>query len=169
MEHPAVFLDSKCTPSRKLDNAGVCVLAISEVGDCYVWFGTRIEELCNVKPTKISLSLEDISSRNHKGALPAIYAAKLESVDDPTSGQVLLVHGMLVKPSFQKISVQSGSDIKLNFSDDGVLLRLNKSLVKSKKAKDVKKGEDIMTQLLINLIYDMLVWAIIILSFNLFN
>ncbi|KAK4283401.1 hypothetical protein QN277_000353 [Acacia crassicarpa] len=139
MEHPAVFLDSSCTPSRELDNVGVCILAISEVGDCYVWFGNGIEELRNVKPTKISLSLEDISSRNYMGASPAVYAAKLESINDHTSGQVLLVHGLLVKPSFQKISVQSGSDIKLNFSDDGILLRLNKSLVKSKKTKDVKK------------------------------
>ncbi|XP_054790516.1 U3 small nucleolar RNA-associated protein 5-like, partial [Prosopis cineraria] len=139
MEHPAVFLDSRCTPSRERDNVGACVLAISEVGDCYVWFGNSIEELHNVKPTKISLSSEDTSSRKYMGALPAIYAAKLESINNPASGQVLLVHGLLVRPSFQKLSVQSGSDIKLNFSDDGILLRLNKSLVKSKKAKDVKK------------------------------
>ncbi|XP_028802503.1 WD repeat-containing protein 43-like [Neltuma alba] len=139
MDHPAVFLDSRCTPSRELDNVGVSVLAISEVGDCYVWFGNNIEELRNVKPIKISLSLEEISSRNYMGALPAIYAAKLEGIHNPTSGQILLVHGLLVKPSFQKISVHSGSDIKLNFSDDGVLLRLNKSLAKPKKAKDVKK------------------------------
>ena len=70
MEHPAVFLDSRCIDSEEHDEAGICVLAISEIGICYLWFGNSIEELRNAKPTKISLSLEDVPSRNYKGALP---------------------------------------------------------------------------------------------------
>lgn len=139
MDHPAVFLDSRCTNSNELDETGISVLAISEVGDCYVWFGTSIEELRNAKPTKISLSLEGMSSRNYRRLLPAIYAAKLQGIHKPSSGQVFLVHGLLVKPSFEKILVHSGSDIKLNVSNDGILLP--KSLTKSKKGTDVKKGE----------------------------
>ncbi|KAL2338994.1 hypothetical protein Fmac_013440 [Flemingia macrophylla] len=133
MEHPAVFLDSRCIDSGEHDEAGICVLAISEAGSCYLWFGNNVEELRNAKPTKVSLSLEDMSPRNFKGALPAIYAAKLQGTQKPTSGQVFLVYGLLVKPSFRKILVHSGSDIKMSVSHDGVLLPTSQSLVKSKK------------------------------------
>ncbi|KAK7363533.1 hypothetical protein VNO77_05679 [Canavalia gladiata] len=139
MEHPAVFLDSSCIDSEEHDGAGICVLAISEIGICYLWFGNNIEELRNAKPTKISISLEDMSSRNYKGALPAIYAAKLQGIQKPASGQVFLVYGLLLKPSFQKILVHSGTDVKLNVSHDGILLPMSQSLVKSKKGKDVQR------------------------------
>ncbi|KAF7813528.1 WD repeat-containing protein 43 [Senna tora] len=132
MDHPAVFLDSRCTLSREVDEAGISILAISEVGDCYVWFGNSIEELRNAKPTKIVLSLENMPSKKSMRALPAIYAAKLQGVHKPASGQVFLVYGLLVKPSFQKILLHSGSDINLNVSNDGILLPMNQSL-KSKK------------------------------------
>lgn len=144
MEHPAVFLDSRCIDRGEDDEAGICVLAISEVGLCYLWFGNSIEELRDAKPTKISLSLEDISSRNFKGALPAIYAAKLQGIQKPASGQVFLVHGSLVKPSFQKILLHSGTDIKLNVSHDGVLLPTSQVLAKTKKGTGVQRGEDLM-------------------------
>ncbi|XP_061349173.1 uncharacterized protein LOC133294506 [Gastrolobium bilobum] len=139
MEHPAVFLDSRCIDTGEHDEAGICVLAISEVGLCYLWFGNSIEELRNAKPTKISLSLEDMSSRNYKGALPAIYAAKLQGIQKPASGQVFLVSGLLVKPSFKKILVHSGTDVKLNVSHDGVLLPMSQSFVKSKKGTGVQR------------------------------
>ncbi|KAG5038907.1 hypothetical protein JHK86_019747 [Glycine max] len=138
MEHPAVFLDSRCIDSGEHDEAGICVLAISEIGICYLWFGNSIEELRNAKPTKISLSLEDMPSRNYKGALPAIYAAKLQGIQKPASGQVFLVYGLLVKPSFRKILVHSGADIKLNVSHDGVLLPMSQSLVKYKKGTNAQ-------------------------------
>ncbi|KAK7387941.1 hypothetical protein VNO78_22740 [Psophocarpus tetragonolobus] len=138
MEHPAVFLDSRCFGSREHDEAGICVLAISEFGICYLWFGSSIEELRKAKPTKISLSLEDMPSRNYKGALPAIFAAKLQGIQKPASGQVFLVYGLLVKPSFRKVLVHSGTDIKLNVSYDGVLLPMNRSLVKSKKGTNAQ-------------------------------
>lgn len=175
MEHPAVFLDSRCTPGRELDEAGVCVLAISEVGDCYVWFGSSIEELRNAKPTKISLSLEHTPFRNDMRALPAIYAAKLQGLHKPPSGQVFLVYGLLVKPSFQKITVQAGSDIKLNVSNDGILLPMKQSFIKSKKGTDVKKGDTFMclcrtvisiSLVLIDLIFSMLALLLINLSFD---
>lgn len=141
MEHPAVFLDSRCNDRGEHDEAGICVMAISEVGLCYLWSGSSIEELRTAKPTKISSSLEDISSTNYKGALPAIYAAKLQGFQKPASGQVFLVHGLLVKPSFQNILVHSGTDVKLNVSRDGVLLPTSKSLLKSKKRTDVQRGK----------------------------
>ncbi|KAK7264672.1 hypothetical protein RJT34_32282 [Clitoria ternatea] len=133
MEHPAVFLDSRCIDSREHDEAGMCVLAISEIGVCYLWFGNSIEELGNAKPTKISLSLEHIPSRKYKGALPAIYASKLQGIQKPASGQIFLAYGLLVKPVFQKILVHSGTDVKLTVSQDGVLLPMSQSNVKSKK------------------------------------
>ncbi|KAK8470978.1 hypothetical protein PHAVU_003G108800 [Phaseolus vulgaris] len=133
MEHPAVFLDSSCIASGEQDKTGICVLAISEIGICYLWFGNSIEELRNAKATKISLSLEDMPSKNFRGTLPAIYAAKLQGIQKPASGQVFLVYGLLVKPSFRKILVHSGTDVKLNVSRDGVLLPTSQALVKSKK------------------------------------
>ncbi|XP_004508181.1 uncharacterized protein [Cicer arietinum] len=139
MEQPAVFLDSRCIDKGQHDDAGICVLAVSEVGLCYLWFGNSIEELRNAKPTKISLSLEDMSTKNYKGAVPAIYAAKLQSTQKPASGQVFLVSGMLIKPSFQNIQVHSGTDVKLSVSRDGVLLPTSRSLVKSKKKTDVQR------------------------------
>ena len=141
MEHPAVFLDSRCIDSGEHDEVGICVLAISEIAICYLWFGNSIEELHNTKPTKISLSLEDMPSRNYKGALPAIYAAKLQGIQKPASGQVFLVYGLLVKPSFRKILVHSGADIKLNVSHDGVLLPMSQSLVKYKKGTNAQTGK----------------------------
>ncbi|KAK7291688.1 hypothetical protein RIF29_07031 [Crotalaria pallida] len=139
MENPAVFLDSRCIDNGKDDEASICVLAISEVGVCYFWLGNSIEELRNAKPTKISLSLEDMSSSIYKGALPAIYAAKLQGIQKPSSGHVFLVYGSLVKPSFRKILVSSGTDVKLNVSHDGILLPMRQSLSKSKKGAHVQR------------------------------
>jgi len=142
MEHPAVFLDSRCIDSGEHDMTGICVLAISEIGICYLWFGNNIEELRNAKATKISLSLEDMPSRNYRGTLPAIYAAKLQGIQKPASGQVFLVYGLLVKPSFRKILVHSGTDVNLNVSRDGVLLPTSQALVKSKKGtKNAQTGK----------------------------
>ncbi|XP_047174705.1 WD repeat-containing protein 43 [Vigna umbellata] len=138
MEHPAVFLDSRCIDIVGDDMPGICVLAISEVGICYLWFGNSIEELRNAKATKISLSLEDMPSRNYRGTLPAIYAAKLQGIQKPASGQVFLVYGLLVKPSFRKVLVHSGTDVKLNVSRDGVLLPTSQALVKSKKGTNAQ-------------------------------
>jgi U3 small nucleolar RNA-associated protein 5 len=140
MEHPAVFLDSRCIDSGEVDDSGLCVLAISEIGVCYLWFGQNIEELRNANPTKVSLSSEDIPSISHKVASPTIFAAKLQGISEPMSGQVFVAYGLLVKPSFQKILVHSGTVVKLSISNDGVLLPMSQSCVKSKKGLDLRNG-----------------------------
>ncbi|XP_042518962.1 WD repeat-containing protein 43 [Macadamia integrifolia] len=137
MEHPAVYLDSKCGDNNGTEDVSLYVLAISEVGLCYFWYGRNVEELHNVKPTKISLSIDSQISKNHKGASPTIFAAKLQSIVKPSSGQVFVAYGSLVKPSFEKISVQHGLDVKLSTSQNGVLLPLVQSH-KSKKGLDVR-------------------------------
>lgn len=139
MEHPAVFIDSRCVNSGD-DDAGLYILAISENGVCYFWFGQNIEQLRNAKPTKISISYEEISSKSYKGAFPTIFAAILQGSAEPASGKVFVAYGSLVKPSFQKILVRYGTDIKLSSSSDGVLLPLTQSLLKSKKGRDAKSG-----------------------------
>ncbi|GMJ08385.1 Nuclear Glucose-responsive WD40 protein1, GLUCOSE HYPERSENSITIVE 40 [Hibiscus trionum] len=132
MEHPAVFIDSKCV------NEDIYVFAISETGVCYFWYGQDFETLRNARPTKLSISLEDGLSKPHKGALPTIFAAKLQGVPKPASVHAFLAHGLLVKPLFQKIVVQYGSDILLSSSQDGVLLPRSQFLNKSKKGLDAK-------------------------------
>ncbi|XP_034684888.1 WD repeat-containing protein 43 isoform X2 [Vitis riparia] len=138
MEHPAVFLDSRCIDNGDTDKSGLYVLAISEIGVCYFWYAKNMEDLRNTKPTKVSVSLEDNFSKNHKG-LPTIFAAKLQGVVKPASGDVFVAYGSLVKPSFQKVIVHSGTDIKINISQDGILLPMDQSH-KSKKGLGVKDG-----------------------------
>ncbi|OVA12921.1 WD40 repeat [Macleaya cordata] len=127
MEHPAVFLDSKCKESEGTDDAGIYVLAISEVGLCYLWYGRNVQELRNTKPTTISLSTDAHLSKNQKRALPMIIAAELQCIMKPGSGQVFVAYGSLIKPSFEKILVQYGTDIILNSTPDGVLLPIDQS------------------------------------------
>lgn len=64
MEHPIVFIDSWCTDSREVDGTGLCILAISETGVCYYWYGQNIDELRNTKATKITISSEDFITQN---------------------------------------------------------------------------------------------------------
>ncbi|KAK1273226.1 hypothetical protein QJS04_geneDACA020607 [Acorus gramineus] len=132
MEHPAVFLDSKGS-----DGTGVYVLAISEIGLCYLWYGKNIEELRNCKPTKISLSIES-SHRYNSGPASSILAAKFQGVEKPASALVLVAHGSVVKPSFDRCSVQYGVDIRLNSSQNGVLLPTSQSYdsVKGQKVQN---------------------------------
>ncbi|XVF66171.1 hypothetical protein PTKIN_Ptkin10aG0014000 [Pterospermum kingtungense] len=133
MEHPAVSIDSLC-----VNNGDIYVFAISETGVGYFWYGQDVEKLRNAKPTKLSLSLEDGLSKTHKGALPTIFAAKLQGIAKPASVHAFLAHGLLVKPSFQKIVVPYGADILLSSSQDGVLLPRSQSLNKLKKGMDAQ-------------------------------
>ncbi|XP_058082899.1 uncharacterized protein LOC131230891 isoform X2 [Magnolia sinica] len=133
MDHPAVFLDSKGTESGETDDESLNVLAISELGVCYFWHGKNIEELRNSKPTKISLSPEASLPKNHKGSVPTIFAANLQGIVKPASGQVFVAYGSIVKPSFEKLLVQRGIDVNLNSSHDGVLLPKDWSSSKSQK------------------------------------
>ncbi|XP_077214068.1 transducin family protein / WD-40 repeat family protein [Tasmannia lanceolata] len=133
MDHPAVFLDSKVTDNGPTDDLGFYVLAISELGLCYFWYGRNIEELRNTKPTKISLSFEAPVPKNHKVSIPTIFAAKLQGIVRPASGVVFAAYGSVIKPSFDKLTVQHGIDINLKSSRDGVLLPMDNSLDSQKR------------------------------------
>lgn len=138
MEHPAVFVDSRCMKNGAGETT-LNILAISEIGVCYYWYGQNLEELRNAKPTKVSISDNDISSKSKKWAIPAIYTAKLHGIPKPGSVQVFLAHGLPVKPCFQTVVVHSGTDIILSSSHDGILLP-NQSIGKFKKGLDVQGG-----------------------------
>ncbi|XP_056858817.1 uncharacterized protein LOC108822120 [Raphanus sativus] len=135
LEHPPVFVDSW----GETDEKGLYVLAISEVGVCYFWYGSNVEELGNAKPTKVSLATEDPSLKQHKGSLPIIFAAKLQGVLKPGSANAFIASGLLVKPSFQKMVLQYGNDLVLNASKNGILLPITQSVSKSKKGHSVQK------------------------------
>ncbi|KAJ9537097.1 hypothetical protein OSB04_029830 [Centaurea solstitialis] len=133
MDHPAIFIDSKCI----VDNSALSVFAISEMGVGYLWSGANIEELRNSKSTKVTISVEDNLLKNYKGAVPIIFSGKLQNFSKPATGNVFLAHGLLIKPSFEKISIQCGTDVKLTSSMDGILLPMSQSQ-KSKKGSDNK-------------------------------
>ncbi|PIM99339.1 WD40 repeat-containing protein [Handroanthus impetiginosus] len=135
MDHPAVFLDSRSIRSGDEDNAGLSVLSISETGVCYFWHGKTIDELRNSKPAKIYVPSDDRVLPKHKGAIPNVFAAKLQNVSEAACGQVFLAYGFFIKPTFEKVLVHSGTDVKLNDSQDGILLPISQSY-KSKKASD---------------------------------
>ncbi|KAK9672959.1 hypothetical protein RND81_12G137400 [Saponaria officinalis] len=122
MEHPPIFLDCKHVDNGGKDGAGFYVLAISEVGVSYFWYGTDIEELSKAKPTKISVSSDENPKKPHKGVSAAIFAARIQSVVNPASINVFLTRGFLVKPTFEKIVVNHGEDLRLNISKEGLLL-----------------------------------------------
>ncbi|XP_030441089.2 uncharacterized protein LOC115663209 isoform X2 [Syzygium oleosum] len=136
MEHPAVYLDSKYIGNGEEDLKGLYVLALTETGVCYFWFGQNTEELRDSIPAKVSLSIEDSLLKNHHGA-PTILAAKLQGIPSRASGHIFISHGLLVKPLFQKILVHSGKNMKLNSSLDGILLPTGQSLVRAKRGQDV--------------------------------
>ncbi|KAF8041623.1 hypothetical protein BT93_A0276 [Corymbia citriodora subsp. variegata] len=136
MEHPAVYLDSRCIGNGE-DLKGLYVLALTETGVCYFWFGQNIEELRNSIPAKVSLSIGDSLSKNHHGA-PTILAAQLQGIPSCAAGHILISHGLLVKPLFQKILVHSGENMNLNSSLDGILLPTGQSLVRTKRGQDVR-------------------------------
>ncbi|KAL3820144.1 hypothetical protein ACJIZ3_006049 [Penstemon smallii] len=137
MDNPAVFLDSKCVNSGDAKNPGLAVLAISETGICYFWHGKTIEELRNSKPTKISIPFDDEVLNKPVGAIPNVFAAKLQSIYEPACGNAFLAYGLLIKPTFEKVLVRQGTDVILNVSHDGILLPINRSR-KSKKASDTQ-------------------------------
>uniref|UniRef100_A0A0E0CZB7 Uncharacterized protein n=1 Tax=Oryza meridionalis TaxID=40149 RepID=A0A0E0CZB7_9ORYZ len=134
MEHPAIFVDCKCSDINGTEGE-IHVLAISEIGVCYFWSGTNMDDLRNKKPTKIVLSDSSLS-RSKQGF--AIFAAKLQGIDGPNSAHVLLAYGSVVKPSFDKLLVRYGMDISLGVSDDGVLLPMIQP-TKPQKGQSAKK------------------------------
>lgn len=151
MEHPAIFLDSRLSNDDGADETALYILAISEIGECYLWYGQNLEELRSAKPTKVLISDNDISSKSKKRTMPAIYAAKLQGIPKSGSGQVFLAHGLLVKPSFQNVVVHSGTDINLSSSNDGILLP-SQSIGKSKKGLEVQGGGETLLGLQIKML-----------------
>ncbi|CAI9771086.1 unnamed protein product [Fraxinus pennsylvanica] len=143
MDHPAIFLDSRCISSSDPDDEGLCILGISEMGVCYFWHGKTIDEVRNSKPTKISISDDDGVLKKHKRAIPNVFAAKLQMVSEPACGHVFLAYGFLIKPSFENVLVHSGADLKLNSSDDGILLPISQS----HKSKKTSKRQNQVTAL----------------------
>lgn len=132
MDHPAIFIDTK-----SIGQNGLFVLAISEMGICYLWNGINMEELHNSKPTKISME-GNLDNLSYNGTiLPTIFSAKLQSFSKPATGNLFIAHGLLIKPSFEKITIQCGTDVKLESSMDGILLPLTQSQ-KSKKEVENK-------------------------------
>ena len=49
MEHPVVFLDSRCIDNGDADKSGLHVLATSEIGVCYFWYAKNMEDLHDIK------------------------------------------------------------------------------------------------------------------------
>ncbi|KAK6930219.1 hypothetical protein RJ641_004313 [Dillenia turbinata] len=138
MEHPPVLLDSLCISGGFVDGGGLHVLAVSEIGVCYLWYGKNMEELQHAKPTKVSIKVEGLST-SLKSALPTIFAAKLQGSAKPASVNVFAAHGLLIKPAFEKVLVSQGMDIYLNSSTDGILFPLNESQ-KVKREKHSQHG-----------------------------
>ncbi|KAK9153538.1 hypothetical protein Sjap_001018 [Stephania japonica] len=136
IEHPAVFLHSKCVNKTDKDCSILYILAISEIGSCYFWYAKDIQEL-QTNPTKISLFTKGDIPKYQKGTLPSIYAAELHGIVEPGSAQVFIAYGSLVKPSFEKVLVRHGEDVKLHGSLDGMLLPAHQS-IRSQKEKAVK-------------------------------
>ncbi|CAD5331400.1 unnamed protein product [Arabidopsis thaliana] len=137
LEHPPVFVDSWGETNEK----GLYVLAISEIGVCYFWYGSNVEELCNATPTKVALATADSSLKPHKSSLPLIFAAKLQGILKPGSAHAFIASGLLVKPSFQKMVLQFGNDLVLNASKDGILLPITQSVSKSSKRQGVQNKD----------------------------
>ncbi|WOL18735.1 hypothetical protein Cni_G27532 [Canna indica] len=135
MDHPAILLDSKKIDNDEKNGEGLAVLAISEIGVCYFWCGNSIEDLHKSQPTRISIFTE-----SKKNLELAIYAAKLLDIPKPSSGQLFVAFGSLVKPSFQKLLVQCGSDIKLDDTKGGVLLPIGSFSISQKGQTIDMKG-----------------------------
>lgn len=160
MDHPAIFLDSKFVNTGDEDNASLCIMAISEIGVCYFWQGKSIDGLRNSKPTKIFVPSDDEVLQKHKGAIPNVFAGKLQNVSMSVSGHVFLAYGLLIKPTFEKVVVQSGTDIKLNVSQDGILLPVSRSQKSRKKSNIHSEGKLVALSLHVSLhILNLLIYA----------
>ncbi|CAN4075480.1 unnamed protein product [Withania somnifera] len=126
-----------CIKSGEQIDASVGVLAISEVGVCYFWHGKSFEELYNGKPTKICASSDEKILKKHKESVHSIFSAKLQSIGTSGSSRIFIAYGLLIKPSFERVIVQPGVDIRLKTSLDGILLPFSQSC-KSKQASNAQ-------------------------------
>ncbi|KAK4380078.1 hypothetical protein RND71_001940 [Anisodus tanguticus] len=143
MDHPAVFLDCYRIKTGDENDANLGVLAISEVGVCYFWHGKSFEELHNSKPTKICAPLDEKIPKKHKEVMHSIFSAKLQSIGTSGSVHMFVAYGLLIKPSFEKVVVQPGVDVRLKSSLDGILLPFSQS----RKSKQASKTQSQVTAL----------------------
>ncbi|XP_031486642.1 uncharacterized protein LOC116255050 [Nymphaea colorata] len=133
MDHPSICLDMK---GNDLD--GLSVLAISEVGVCWLWCGRNVKELQSTIPTKVSVSSsvpEASVLKGQSGSAPAVIAAKLNNSADIETMSVFAAYGSFVRPSFEKILMKRGTDVNLHATIDGVFLPLGISKSVKKKMK----------------------------------
>jgi U3 small nucleolar RNA-associated protein 5 len=130
MEHPAIFLDSRTEIGTGSDEKQFYILAVSEPGICYFWYGTGINDLRDKKPTKISA--ERVSMGDF-----GIVGARIQGLVQEACGQVVAAYGSVVKPCFERVSVRYGADVKLQPAQVGILLPVRHHLV-SQKSQDAK-------------------------------
>ncbi|KAH0463042.1 hypothetical protein IEQ34_007624 [Dendrobium chrysotoxum] len=124
MEHPAIFLDSRDSHKEgsMVQDLYICAY--------YFWYGSSIEELQNARPAKISLVIESSLVKRNKSQ--AVFAAKLDGIVRSATRSVHVAYGSLIKPSFEKLTVEHGVDMSLNMSKEGVLFPINQSYISKK-------------------------------------
>ncbi|CAN6469858.1 unnamed protein product [Victoria cruziana] len=137
MDHPSVCLDMK---GNDLD--GLSILALSEIGVCWLWCGKNVEELQTAIPTKVSVSssVPEASVLKHQsGSSPAVVAARLNNNAEMETMSVFAAYGSFIRPSFEKILVKRGTDVNLHATIDGVFLSpgIPKSVKKRLRRTDV--------------------------------
>jgi U3 small nucleolar RNA-associated protein 5 len=136
MEHPAVALDCKTFGEN---GEGLSVLAVSEMGVAYIWRGQSVQELGLVKPSKVTVSSEEVetpATKPRRNSKLCIFAARLQDVISEDSVMVLVAYGNTVKPTFERVKLEKQDrDIILSASENGALLptRHAKSSVKTNR------------------------------------
>lgn len=122
MEHPAVLLH--CTGGFF---ESLRVLAVSEAGVAYAWHASSMEELSKVQPVKISVAHAkgeaSPASKSGKRSGSVVLAARFIGKSERGAGSVLVAYGTIVKPLFDRISLEGqGNHILLQTSQNGALL-----------------------------------------------
>ncbi|KZV50992.1 WD repeat-containing protein 43-like [Dorcoceras hygrometricum] len=105
MDHPAVFLDCRCSSCGDEDDTGLSVLAISEMGVCYFWHANTMDELRNSKATKICIPCDE--GQKPKGEV-SVFAAKLKSGTDINLN---ISHDGILLPITQSQKSKKASDM----------------------------------------------------------
>ncbi|KAJ3699829.1 hypothetical protein LUZ61_003534 [Rhynchospora tenuis] len=130
MNHPAIFIDSKTETGIGSDQKRFYILAVSEPGLCYFWYGADITDLRDKKPPKVS------AARVSKGDL-GIFGARIQGVVKEASGHMVATYSSLVKPCFERVSRCYGVDVRLEPAQVEALLPMLDHSV-SQKSRDVK-------------------------------
>ena len=137
VDHPPVFLTCKNIDSN------FCILTICENGVCYFWREKTPEDLKNSKnPSKITVSAgNSLLRKDHDIYSSSIFSAKIQGVISPASVMVLFAYGSVVKPIFEKLSLEAGVDVNLSPRPDSVLLPMDHSYSSLKDQTIKSNGE----------------------------